>query len=155
MQAMRMIGFRIGVLTTLFILTGAFITTAARAEIFYYQLQLSGGQAGDADGEAHGTLSIDSETGNIIWGLYYSNIEAPTAMHIHRGAAGAGGGVIVPLNVESKLGAGALTGTVTAEADAVAEILGGAETFYLNIHTADYPRGVLRAQLGTEWSAQN
>jgi len=155
MQATRRTEIRSLVPAALLVLAGALVAMPAQAEIIYYQLQLSGSQAGDGDGEAHGTLSIDTDTGRIVWGLYYSNIAAPTAMHIHRGAAGAGGGVIVPLNVESKLGAGALTGTATADLDAVAEILGGAENFYVNIHTADFPRGALRAQLGAEWSAQN
>ena len=123
----------------------------AQAEIFYYQLELSGGDSGDPDGAAHGTLSIDSETGRVIWGFYYSGIGAPTAMHIHRGAVGESGGVVLPLNVESKLGEGALTGRVIAEPEIVSEILASPAGFYVNIHTGDFRGGALRAQLGTEW----
>jgi len=124
---------------------------AAVAELSYYKLQLSGANGGDPDGSAQGTLSIDSDTGRIVWGLYYEGIEAPTAMHIHRGAAGESGGVVVPLTVESKLGDGALTGTVTADLAAVQEILAAPEAFYLNIHTGDFRGGALRAQLGSTW----
>ena len=127
------------------------IAEPAAAELSYYKLQLSGAGGGDPDGSAHGTLSIDSETGRIVWGLYYEGIGAPTAMHIHRGAGGESGGVIVPLNVESKLGDGALTGTVTADMAAVQEILAAPEAFYLNIHTGDFRGGALRAQLGVRW----
>lgn len=122
----------------------------AQAEIFYYQLALTGAQGGDTDGAAHGTLSIDSETGRVIWGFYYSGIEPPTAMHIHRGGGGESGGVILPLNVESKLGEGALTGRVVADLEVVGEILADSASFYVNIHNSDFRGGALRAQLGTE-----
>lgn len=127
------------------------LVAPARAEIFYYQLELSGGDSGDSDGAAHGTLSIDSETGRVIWGFYYSGITEPTAMHIHRGADGESGGVALPLNVESRLGEGALTGRVIAAPEIVREILENPAGFYLNIHNDDYRGGALRAQLGTEW----
>ena len=127
------------------------LAVPAQAETFYYQLALSGGDNGDPDGAAHGTLSIDSETGRVIWGFYYSGIGAPTAMHIHRGAVGESGGVILPLNVESKLGEGALTGRVIAEPEIVREILANPAGFFVNIHNGDFRRGALRAQLGTEW----
>ncbi len=132
-------------------LAAAFAAAPVLAETFYFRLQLSGAASGDQDGEARGTLSIDSETGRIVWGLYYEAIAAPTAMHIHRGAASESGGVVVPLNVESKLGDGALTGTVTGELDAVGEILAAPESFYINIHNGDFRGGALRAQLGDRW----
>lgn len=126
-------------------------STPAAAEQFYFRLELNGGAGGDADGSAHGTLSIDSETGRIVWGLYYDGIASPSAMHIHRGHAGESGAVVVPLNVESELGEGALTGSVTAQLDMVAEILAAPDGFYLNIHNGDFRGGALRAQLGNEW----
>jgi len=127
-------------------------SVVGRADIFYYQLALSGAQSGDADGEAHGTLSIDSETGRVIWGLYYSGIDTPTAMHIHEGQSGASGGVVLPLNVESKLGEGALTGRVVADLEVVARILENPAGFYINVHNGEFRGGALRAQLGTEWA---
>ncbi|MDH3419864.1 MAG: CHRD domain-containing protein [Gammaproteobacteria bacterium] len=123
----------------------------AQAEIFYYRLELSGAQGGDTDGTAHGTLSIDNETGRVIWGFYYSGIAAPTAMHIHRGGGGESGGVILPLNVESKLGEGALTGRVIADLEVLGEILADPASFYVNLHNGEFRGGALRAQLGTEW----
>jgi hypothetical protein len=141
----------LGTAVTVALLATVFAAAPALAETFYFELQLSGAAGGDQDGAAHGTLSIDSETGRIVWGLYYDGIAAPTAMHIHRGAAGESGGVIIPLNVESKLGDGALTGTVTGELDAVGEILAAPESFYINIHNGDFRGGALRAQLGKRW----
>lgn len=134
------------------ILFAAAFAAPARAEIFYYRLQFGGGDSGDSDGSGHGTLSLDSETGRVIWGFYYADIAAPTAMHIHHGAAGESGGVTLPLNIESKLGEGALTGRVVADLDLVREILAEPASFYVNIHNGDHPGGALRAQLGNEWS---
>ena len=73
-------------------------------ELITFQLSISGDQEvpgpGDEDGQASGTLSIDDTTNLISWSFTYSNIANPAAMHIHTGAAGEGGGVLVPLNVE-------------------------------------------------------
>ena len=151
MSARSLMRKKLGAALAALVLGSPFAAEPALAEMSYFQLQLSGATGGDQDGEAHGTLSIDSETGVIVWGLYYEGITAPTAMHIHRGVADESGDVVVSLNVESKLGQGALTGTVTGELDAVGEILAAPERFYINIHNGDYRGGALRAQLGDRW----
>ena len=121
-------------------------------EVTTLQLSMSGDQAvpgpGDEDGQASGTLSIDDATGVISWNFTYSNIAEPAAMHIHSGAAGAGGGVVVPLNVETSGGEGTLVGSTTADADSIMAILASPSDYYVNIHNADFRPGALRGQLG-------
>lgn len=116
-----------------------------------FQLDMSGEQEvpgpGDEDGRASGTLTIDDATGMISWDIAYSNIAAPAAMHIHSGAAGEGGGVVVPLNVETSGGEGSLVGSTTAEADAIATVLASPSDHYVNIHNADFRPGAVRGQL--------
>jgi hypothetical protein len=68
-------------------------------------------------------------------------------MHIHTGAAGAGGGVAVPLNVETSGSAGTLVGSTMADAAAVAPILAAPANFYVNVHNADFRGGAIRGQL--------
>ncbi|CAA9429645.1 MAG: hypothetical protein AVDCRST_MAG35-2505, partial [uncultured Quadrisphaera sp.] len=75
------------------------------------------------------------------------NDEPIGAGHIHRGAAGANGDVVVPLDT-----AAITAGTsATAQVDpALAqEIIDDPAGFYLNVHSASYapPAGVARAQL--------
>jgi len=122
------------------------------AEVTNFDVSMSGDQEvpgpGDEDGQASGTLSIDDVAGTISWNFSYSGIAAPAAMHIHTGASGEGGGVVVPLNVETSGGEGTLIGSVTVEADAIASILASPESFYVNVHNADFRPGAIRGQLG-------
>ncbi len=121
-------------------------------EIITFQLSISGDQEvpgpGDEDGQASGTLSIDDATNLISWSFTYSNIANPAAMHIHTGAAGVGGGVFVPLNVDTSGEAGTLIGSTTGDAANVMAILASPSDYYVNIHNADFRPGAIRGQLG-------
>ena len=74
-------------------------------------------------------------------------------MHIHRGAKGANGAVVVNSGLvagEWKLtaGAGKITKNIaTIDAALLSEIIASPATFYFNIHTAANGGGVVRAQL--------
>ena len=76
-----------------------------------------------------------------------------TASHIHPGAAGVNGGVVVSLGltpgeVSFANGSGSFTKRgVTVTVDQANTILANPGGFYLNIHTADNPNGVARGQL--------
>ena len=121
-------------------------------EIITFQLSISGDQEvpgpGDEDGQASGTLSIDDATNLISWSFTYSNIANPAAMHIHTGAAGEGGGVLIPLNVEMGGEPGTLVGSTTGDAADVMAILASPSDYYVNIHNADFRPGAIRGQLG-------
>ena len=121
-------------------------------EVITFQLSISGDQEvpgpGDEDGQASGTLSIDDATNLISWSFTYSNIANPAAMHIHTGAAGVGGGVFVPLNVDTSGEAGTLIGSTTGDAASVVAILASPSDYYVNIHNADFRPGAIRGQLG-------
>ena len=121
-------------------------------EVITFQLSISGDQEvpgpGDADGRASGTLSIDDTTNLISWSITYSNIVNPAAMHIHTGAAGEGGGVLVPLNVEMGGEAGTLVGSTSGDAASVMAILASPSDYYVNIHNGDFRSGAIRGQLG-------
>jgi hypothetical protein len=75
-----------------------------------------------------------------------------TAAHIHPGAAGVAGGVLVPFppgTVTLTNGAGSFTATATPPptADQVTSILNNPAGFYFNVHTALNGGGVMRGQL--------
>lgn len=140
-----------GRLGGLFILNAAFLGLLlapgfAAAEETSFEITMDGGSSGDPDGEAEGTLTIDSDSGTVRWDFTYSGIAEPTAMHIHQGAAGSSGGVVVPLNVEMSE-PGRLMGSTTAEPDVVEAILASPENYYVNIHNAEHRPGAVRGQL--------
>jgi len=69
---------------------------------------------------------------------------APTAAHIHEGAAGANGPVIVPLQRISENAFVAPDGAKLTEAQYTAYKAGN---LYVNVHSAKFPNGEVRAQL--------
>lgn len=117
---------------------------------------LSGAQevpavATSATGEATVVISPDDST--IWYVVSYGGLSgALAAAHIHTGAAGANGGVILPLAASASPMVGTLTsasftasGSVTTFAQAVAAIKAGAT--YVNLHTAANPGGEIRGQV--------
>lgn len=75
--------------------------------------------------------------------------EKPTAAHIHRGAKGAAGPVVVDLKPEFTAGESAFTSEtcVDAPADTTAALIANPSGYYVNVHSATYPNGAVRGQL--------
>ena len=110
--------------------------------------QLSGANevpSGDPDGFGFARLTVDDVTNEICYQVNVAQIAPATAAHIHRGAAGVAGPVVVPL--KAPWGDGFAKGCVEEDAGIIAEILADPSGFYVNIHTADYPGGAVRGQL--------
>lgn len=118
-----------------------------------YVLTMDGSQEvpgpGDPDGSASGTITLDDVTGEISWSITYANLAAPTAMHIHPGAAGSFGGVFVGLGVATSGGPGTLISSTTTTPANIATIFANPANFYVNIHTGEFTAGAVRGQLGT------
>jgi len=68
----------------------------------------------------------------------------PTAAHIHEGAPGANGPVILPLNRISERAFVAPDGAKLTEAQYAAYKAGN---LYVNVHSAKFPNGEVRAQI--------
>lgn len=101
---------------------------------------------GDPDGFGVATVVIDVPTNTVSWSILANNIVTPlTGAHIHTGAAGVNGPVIVNFS-------GALTGTVV-DVDAASITPANAANFYVNLHNAVHPGGAIRGQLSFVASA--
>jgi hypothetical protein len=100
-----------------------------------------------APASGHGTakISIDTAKGQLCYELTATGSDTPTMAHVHKGAAGVAGPVVVPLDAP---GNGSSKGCATASADALAAILASPSDYYVNVHTAKYPKGAMRGQLG-------
>jgi hypothetical protein len=100
-----------------------------------------------------GTAVISADGSTITYIVTYSGLSGTVnAAHIHTGAAGVSGGVILPLTAGPSPMTGTLTaanftasGSVTTFAEAVAAIRAG--TTYFNLHTTANPGGEIRGQI--------
>jgi hypothetical protein len=108
-------------------------------------LALQGTSEPNAKGSA--ALRIRKDDALVCYRLHVENVTLPTvAAHIHRGAAGVNGPVVVPFTAPA---ANALSsGCQSATAALIDEILGNPVGFYVNVHTTEHPAGAIRAQLG-------
>ena len=98
---------------------------------------------GDPNGS--GTAEVKINGTQVCWELTTARIGTPTAAHIHRGARGKAGPVVVAF------GAGyGHKGCVTAPASVASAIQGNPGAYYVNVHNAAYPQGAVRGQLRSD-----
>lgn len=127
-----------------------------------YFADLNGAQenppvAEPATGKGLAVISADGST--VTYLVTFSGLSGTVnAAHIHTGAAGSNGGVILPLAAGASPMTGTLTaagfaasGPVTTFSEAVAAIRAG--TTYFNLHTTAHPGGEIRGQIGVTVAA--
>jgi len=134
-------------LALLFLVLALVLPLAASAQT--YSAALVGGAAeippGDTDGTGLGFIRINGTT--VQWFAGVTNIAAPTAGHLHRGAAGVAGPIVIgfsPLAFSNGSASGAANVTNQALLD---EIRANPANFYINVHNAEFPGGAVRGQL--------
>ncbi len=101
---------------------------------------------GDSDGAGGFRAEVDAATGDFCYTLWGEGIAAPTMAHVHAGAAGVEGPPVVTI---------ALTGKgsdqcIAMEPAKLKPIVDDPAAFYVNIHTADFPKGAIRGQLAKQ-----
>ena len=104
------------------------------------------------------TATLDEAAGTIAWTLSVPAITNATAAHIHVGAAGANGGIVLPLfaaptgtsvssiNVSGTAKAADLSGTLAGNLPGFITAL-KAGGLYANVHTTANAGGEIRAQV--------
>ncbi len=107
---------------------------------------LAGDASTDADGTGTAKITLDPAAGTACWDLSVSNVAPVTQSHIHIGAAGVSGDVVVPLDVDGFTGTS--TGCTSSVAAATLQaVIDNPAGYYVNIHNADFPGGAIRGQL--------
>lgn len=101
---------------------------------------------GDPDGSGSFSAEVDDETGDVCYVLTGEAIGAPTAAHIHEGAAGVDGKPVITIEVTGDDG----DLCIAAEPDTLKPIVETPGNYYVNIHTAEFPKGAVRGQLAEE-----
>ena len=103
--------------------------------------------AGDPDGSGQATVRLNETTGEVCWHITVTGIALPAvAAHIHAAAAGVNGPIVVPLAPPPDA-SGVSESCTTADVAVVAAIVADPASYYVNVHTTEFPDGAVRGQL--------
>jgi hypothetical protein len=105
-----------------------------------------GDNPGDPDGTGTASIVIDPAAGTACWNLTATGINPVTQSHIHVGAAGVSGGVVVALDVDGFEGSSEGC-TSNVDAAVLEAVLANPAGHYVNLHTSDFQAGAIRGQL--------
>ena len=104
--------------------------------------------AGDPNGTGTALITVNHGQREICWEVSVADITLPaTASHIHKAIAGVRGAIVVPLSAPDATGrsVGCASGV---DQELLRDILTNTASYYVNVHTSDYPPGAVRGQLG-------
>jgi hypothetical protein len=112
---------------------------------------LSGAEEiGGGDKNGKGFVSLDIfANGTICWEGKVQAIERVTGAHIHNAPAGVNGGIFVDLDpFTADVTGNKAENCVVTTAQNAAAIVANPSGYYVNVHTASFPDGAIRGQLG-------
>ena len=136
----------LAVAATLSLLAMLALSTTVLAAETVLTATLAGDAATDADGTGSATITLDPAAGTACWDLTAENIDPVTVSHIHEGAEGADGPVVVDLDLDGFEGSsdGCTEGV---EAATLQAIIDSPADYYVNLHNEAFPGGAIRGQL--------
>ena len=106
---------------------------------------------GDVDATGHATFRLNQGRHRICYRVEVTGLTLPAAgAHIHAGAAGELGDVVVELTPPD--GTGVSSGCVTdLERSLIKDMRKHPAQYYVNVHTSDFSEGAVRGQL-SKWA---
>ena len=136
---------------------GLLAAAPARAGVPTFQDRMSASLLGtnevppaDLDGFGDATLQFFTSggglDGEICWRIRVHNIGLPALMaHIHEGAAGVNGPIVVFLTPPDATGVS--QGCTAVDPDLFLAIGSNPAGYYVNVHTEEFPSGAVRGQI--------
>lgn len=114
-----------------------------------FQTSLSGAAEvpgpGDADGAGNAVVRVDAASGEVCYVVTTHGTAPLVAGHLHRKAPGTqAGGVVLPF---AQASATSFRGCAVSP-NVAAGLLADPSAYYVNVHSADFPGGALRGDLG-------
>jgi len=102
--------------------------------------------AGEPAGTGIATIRARRNQGQVCFQMQVQAITLPSVgAHIHAGAEGSSGDIVVQLRAPN--GQGTAAGCVAASRAVVNRILSNPAGFYVNVHSTEFPAGAVRGQL--------
>lgn len=99
---------------------------------------------GDPDGVGTAHVAPDEDSGEVCVELKVENVAPVTAVHIHAGAVGASGPIVISLVAPSE---GTSERCAAAGRALIRDIARYPARYYIEVHNAEFPQGALRGQL--------
>jgi hypothetical protein len=99
---------------------------------------------GDTDGTGTAKITLNPGPSKVCFELTVDKIATPNGAHIHSGAAGEAGPVVVTLTAPTN---GSSKDCVTLEREKIMDIVKNPGSYYVNVHNAEFPKGAVRGQL--------
>jgi hypothetical protein len=104
---------------------------------------------GDKNGKGFVTLVIEPDGTICYEGKVQAIGREITGAHIHVGAIGVAGDVVVDLDpFNADITGNKASHCVTTTPEIAAAIVANPSSYYVNVHTTDFPGGAIRGQLG-------
>ncbi len=106
----------------------------------------------DPDGTGVAEVDVAARNGVLCFSIAVEGIGLPaTAAHVHAGAAGVAGDIVVPLEAPVAFGSGAAgvsSGCLTKlSSSLLKDIAKNPSQYYVNVHNAEFSAGAVRGQL--------
>jgi hypothetical protein len=99
---------------------------------------------GDPDGSGTAVFTLNHGQGEICFELTVMDIDPASAAHIHAGAVGVPGPVVVGLTPPTD---GSSSGCVNVDQELLKAIMQAPSQYYVNVHNAAFQPGAIRGQL--------
>lgn len=136
--------YRVAIVAVLAAAVWAVAASAAMSPVV--SAKMTGG-AETPKGAPHGSglavIHLNASKGSVCWNFSkFTNVKSPTAAHIHKGGKGVSGPVFIPLGAKF-----AMKGCTTASKSSITAVESKPGAYYVNVHNAKYPNGVVRGQL--------
>jgi uncharacterized repeat protein (TIGR01451 family) len=104
--------------------------------------------AGSSTGTGDSTITVYANV--VFYTISTSGVtDTVVAGHIHQGAAGTNGPVVIPFNDPPPVANGTVSGFTPVSSTLSGQLVSNPNGFYTNIHTTTFPAGSFRGQLNT------
>jgi hypothetical protein len=97
---------------------------------------------GAPTGSGSAVVTLSTKTGKACWTLSVKGIGKALSAHVHKGAPGKAGQVVIPLGARFST-----KGCVTAPNTTLLAVQRNPAAYYVNVHTTKYLNGAIRGQL--------